>query len=68
MDKKLQEELDEYYSTDDVEELADLVEVVYAILKYKKVDIEEFENIRRKKILERGTFDKRILLREVIDG
>lgn len=68
LDKKLQEELDEYYSTDDVEELADLVEVVYAILKYKKVDIEEFENIRRKKILERGTFDKRILLREVIDG
>lgn len=67
LDEKLREELNEYLSTDSIEELADLVEVVYAILKYKNVDISEFENIRQKKALERGAFDKRILLKEVID-
>lgn len=67
LDEKLQEELNEYYSTGNVEELADLVEVIYAILKFKNIDISEFESIRQKKVLERGAFDKRILLKEVIE-
>jgi len=66
LDEKLKEELNEYYSTDNAEELADLVEIIYAILKYKNIDISEFEKIRIKKALERGGFDKRILLKEVI--
>ena len=67
LNEKLQEELDEYKSDNSVEELADLVEVVYGILKYKNVSIEEFENIRKEKADKRGVFDKRLLLKEVIE-
>lgn len=65
LNKKLQEELDEYIADNNVEELADLVEVVYAILKYKKVNLEEFETIRKEKVDNRGAFDKRLFLKEV---
>lgn len=68
LDDKLSEELQEYLASDNVEELADLVEVVYAILKHKKVSLIEFEDIRMKKVLERGTFDKRLRLKEVIEN
>lgn len=68
LDVKLGEELEEYLSSDSIEELADLVEVVYAILKFKGVDISKFEDIRQKKALERGSFDKKLLLKEVTEG
>ena len=64
---KLGEELQEYLSSDSADELADLVEVIYAILKYKGIDINEFEFIRKKKADERGSFDKKLLLKEVIE-
>lgn len=67
LDDKLSEELKEYLASDDIEELADLVEVIYAIIKYKNVGMEEFERIRTKKALERGAFDKRLKLVEVIE-
>lgn len=67
LDCKLSEELQEYLSDDSTEELADLVEVVYAILKFKGIDIDEFEGIRLKKAAERGAFEKRLLLREVLE-
>jgi len=67
LDNKLEEELREYYASDNVEELADLVEVLYAILKYKGIDINDFESIRKKKVNERGAFDKRLLLKQVIE-
>ncbi|QNB46709.1 phosphoribosyl-ATP pyrophosphohydrolase [Thermanaerosceptrum fracticalcis] len=67
LDEKLGEELQEYICNDNVEELADIVEVIYAILDYKKVTIEEFERIRLKKAEERGGFKERLLLKEVIE-
>lgn len=67
MDEKLGEELQEYLSSDSVDELADLVEVIYAILKYKDTTISDFENKRMKKAEERGAFDKRLLLKEVVE-
>ena len=67
LDEKLSEELQEYLASDSVDELADLVEVVHAILKYKGIEISDFENIRGKKAEERGAFDKRLLLKEVIE-
>lgn len=67
LDIKLGEELQEYLEADNVDELADLVEVVYAILKYKGIDLNSFESIRMKKADERGAFDKRLLLKEVND-
>ncbi len=53
LDVKLQEELYEYITAveekDQVAELADLVEVVYAILDNKGISIEEFELVRLEK-------------------
>ncbi|SFK79778.1 Predicted house-cleaning noncanonical NTP pyrophosphatase, all-alpha NTP-PPase (MazG) superfamily [Paenibacillus sp. 1_12] len=65
LNEKLQEELDEYIaaeSIDQVEELADLVELVYAILDNKGVSVEEFEKVRLKKKEDRGAFSKKLLL------
>lgn len=62
---KLGEELKEYLADGSVEELADLVEVVYALLDCKGVSFEEFEKIRIAKVEERGAFKKRLLLKEV---
>lgn len=71
LDKKLCEELNEYQTSeskqDAVEELADLVEVVYAVLEYEKLSIDEFEKIRLKKKEERGGFRKRLMLSGVED-
>lgn len=63
---KLIEELNEYYVDHNIEELADLVEVIYAILNYKKVPLFEFEKIRLDKANKRGTFEKRFLLKNVV--
>lgn len=62
--KKLLEEINEFLSKekDDIEELADLYEIVLAILKNNNVTLEQFENIRCQKALERGRFENRILL------
>lgn len=65
LDKKLQEELQEYLKDDNVEELVDLVEVVYAILDFKNVSIQEFERIRNEKVIQRGAFKDRIFLERV---
>lgn len=67
LDEKLGEELQEYLEADSVDELADLVEVVFAILKYKGIDMNDFEDLRKNKAVERGAFDKRLLLKEVIE-
>ena len=67
LNKKLQEEVSEYLEDDNVEELADIVEVVYGILNAKNISIEEFEKIRIKKVNERGAFYKKIFLEKVVE-
>jgi len=67
LNAKLGEELQEYLDSENVEELADLVEVVYAILDDKKISLQEFELIRKQKVQERGAFKEKLLLKEVID-
>ena len=67
LDVKLVEELKEYQESGSIEELADLVEVVYAILNYMGISLKEFEEIRRAKVNKRGAFDKRLLLKEVTE-
>lgn len=67
LDEKLGEELREYLAEDSIDELADLVEVVYAILKYKGINVKDFESIRKRKAEGRGAFDKRLLLKEVVE-
>ena len=65
LDKKLFEEMLEYHQDKSVEELADIVEVIYAIAKSRGLSVEEFEKIRNIKADEKGGFDKKILLKSV---
>lgn len=62
---KLQEELNEYLEDGSVEELADMQEVMYAILKFKEVSLSDYEKIRSEKVEKRGAFDKKIFLETV---
>lgn len=63
LDRKLQEEVKEYLEDDNVEELADIVEVIYGILDSKNVSIEEFE-----KVAKRGAFKEKIFLEKVLEN
>ena len=67
LNKKIQEELSEYLESGEVEELADLEEVLRAILEYKGVSYEEFEKTRLSKVEKRGAFKDRIYLEGVKD-
>ena len=67
LNKKLQEEVKEYLEDNNVEELADIVEVIYGILDSKNVTIEEFETIRKSKVEKRGAFKERIFLEKVLE-
>ena len=60
--KKLNEETQEFLESHEVEELADVLEVMYAIIKHKKISLEEIENIRKEKAEKRGSFDKKYIL------
>ena len=64
---KLQEELKEYLESGDIEELADLEEVLRAILDLKNVSYQDFENIRQTKTEKRGAFKDKIFLESVED-
>jgi predicted house-cleaning noncanonical NTP pyrophosphatase (MazG superfamily) len=65
LNEKLHEELLEYENGESVEELADLYEVIRAILKHKGVSMRQFERIRKEKLERNGGFEKRIFLIEV---
>lgn len=63
--KKLLEEANEFIENDDREELADLMEVIYAIAKHKNINMEEVEDTRLKKREKRGGFEDKIYLETV---
>lgn len=67
IDKKLNEELAEYHEDQNIEELADLLEVIYAATKARGYSIEDLEKVRAKKAEKRGGFDKKLLLIKVIE-
>jgi len=62
LNQKLQEELQEYLADQSVEELADMVELIQAILEFKEVSLDQFEQIRKEKHEVRGGFRKRLFL------
>lgn len=68
VDAKLDEELAEYHKDQNLEELADLLEVLYAAVHARGYTIEQLERVRSDKLIQRGGFEKKILLREVIEG
>ena len=67
LDKKLDEELAEYHQEQNIEELADLLEVLYATAQARGYSIEELEQVRVEKQKSRGGFDKKILLGSVTE-
>ena len=65
VDAKLDEELAEYHKDQNIEELADLMEVIYAAAAARGYSAEQLEQIRAEKAEKRGAFCSRILLTEV---
>jgi len=65
LDKKLIEEVIEYIKENTIEELADIFEVLYAIIEHKNLDINEIEKTRLNKKEERGGFNNKIFLKNV---
>ena len=65
LSNKLFEELNEFQENFDIEELADLQEVILAILKAKNISEKEFDEIRLKKQKKNGAFDKKLFLIDV---
>ncbi|WP_336783348.1 nucleoside triphosphate pyrophosphohydrolase [Paenibacillus illinoisensis] len=63
---KLQEELNEFLEAkeknEQIEELADLLEVVYSFARSQGTTVEELEHTRKTKHEERGGFEQKILL------
>ncbi len=64
VDAKLDEELAEYHKDQNIEELADLLEVIYAAAQARGYSVEELERVRVAKVEKRGAFQKRFLLKE----
>jgi predicted house-cleaning noncanonical NTP pyrophosphatase (MazG superfamily) len=60
--EKLLEEANEFFENPSIEELADVQEVVTAIVKLKNWDVWD---ARLDKNIERGTFNNRYILKEV---
>ncbi|MBI9047649.1 MAG: nucleoside triphosphate pyrophosphohydrolase [Anaerolineaceae bacterium] len=65
LQEKLQEELNEYFESNEVEELADILEIIHAILDYQGMRFEELEEMRVKKQEKRGGFKERLFLIKV---
>lgn len=62
--QKLQEEVGEYLENNDIEELADILEVVYALAKTHGISIEELDKVRIDKLNKSGGFEEKIILDE----
>ena len=67
LDAKLNEELAEYQQSKSLEELADLLEVMGAVVKARGYTWDDLTRVRKEKRAVRGAFDKRIFLQEVIE-
>jgi predicted house-cleaning noncanonical NTP pyrophosphatase (MazG superfamily) len=65
LDEKLQEEVGEFLFAKTEEEFADILEVLDAIIEYRKLDQATIGKIKREKKEKRGRFEKRIILDEV---
>ena len=65
--EKLEEEVNELLSSDEnneTQEIADILEVLYAICDARGISRQKIEEIRSQKAKERGGFKQRIILEE----
>jgi predicted house-cleaning noncanonical NTP pyrophosphatase (MazG superfamily) len=65
--KKLIEETNEFFQEPSVEEVADILEVLDAIKKLYGYSDKDIEKAKKKKFMERGGFEKRIILEDVYE-
>lgn len=65
--KKLCEEVKEYLDSEDIEELADIIEVVQALAVFRGSTLDEVLKIKKKKAEKNGKFEKRLFLEKVED-
>ena len=62
LEAKLDEEVGEYHKDPSPEELADIMEVVFALAEARGCAVEELMRVYQKKHDDRGGFEKRIFL------
>ena len=65
VEAKLDEELAEYHAEENLEELADLLEVIYAAAAARGYSPRELDQMREEKAARRGRFEKKLLLTKV---
>ena len=63
--EKLHEEVKEFCENREIEELADILEIVHAIRESRGVTVEQLQEIRAQKADRRGRFEERIVLERV---
>ena len=64
LDRKLNEEVEEYQADKSIEEMADILEVLYAICEARGYTIEELLEVKKRKFENRGGFSDKIFLLE----
>lgn len=62
LDKKLSEEVREYRQSKELEELADILEVIYAISKARGYTVDDLIKVKNEKQEKRGGFSEKIFL------
>ena len=65
---KLCEEVDEFDQDRNADEMADIIEVLNALMDALRMSPAQLKKSRRKKALTRGVFKKRIYLEKVIES
>lgn len=68
LDRKLSEECAEYQADKSLEEMADVLEVLYAIAAARGYSVEKLERVRAEKAEKRGGFADKIFLEEVLEN
>ena len=63
--KKLKEEAREYLASEEIEELADIIEVIEALANHKGRSLEDVLEIKEKKAKKNGKFKKKLFLKTV---
>ena len=67
LDEKLDEEVCDYQVTKEMSELADVLEVIHAIVETRGISFDELDQMRLQKREKRGGFSKKIMLNEIIE-
>lgn len=65
LNNKLVEELNEYLESNEIEELADIQEIINALVVLKGYTFDKFDEIRENKAIKNGKFEKKIFLESV---